>query len=154
MDDFVKAMLSKVLDDVQRVGWHMTGVFPTKDDPPGTPSWAYTTGLAQSKGHPDLIVFSLPFDIAHGVLASAVDVIDEGRAMWPGEDIGEVLVGYPVRTVEVPREGAEEHMGITSWFSDRKPFNALQIVCPDKDRRFPWDEGYAGFAQPVLGSVG
>lgn len=152
-DERIKQVLLTVLDNVERVGWHATGVFPSVNDPPGTMSWMYTTGLAKSQGHPDLILFNLPPDVGHGVLASAVDVIVSGTPLWPGEDIGDVLVGYPVRTVEVPAEAAAEHMGMTSWFHDHEPFTAVQIVCPDKDGRFPWDAGYAGYEQPVLGEV-
>jgi hypothetical protein len=47
---------AKVLGDIQRVGWHVTGVFAQKDEK--GPEWAFSIGLFHSFQHPEVVVLA------------------------------------------------------------------------------------------------
>jgi hypothetical protein len=49
---------AKVLNDIKRVGWHTLGVSPTMGE--DGPNWAFSIGLYQTFGHPEVIVLGLP----------------------------------------------------------------------------------------------
>jgi len=51
---------AKVLQDIQRVGWHVTSVFARKEDE--GPEWAFSIGLFHSFCHPEVIVHGLPLE--------------------------------------------------------------------------------------------
>src|SRR5215470_10153226 len=51
---------AKVLGDIQRVGWHVTGVFAQKNET--GPEWAFSIGLFHSFQQPEVILFGLPFE--------------------------------------------------------------------------------------------
>jgi len=49
----------KLLDDVAEYGWHVIKVL----DQPDAPGWAYSVGLFQNFGHPEIMVFGLDLDL-------------------------------------------------------------------------------------------
>jgi hypothetical protein len=65
-----------------------------------------------------------------------------------------VLEGYEVRFRSVvARESYDTFLGYGCRFYGERSFGVLQCVWPDKEHRFPGDEGAATFlthAQPML----
>ncbi len=57
-------------------GWSVQGVVV---EPPDTgPEWAYSIGLAESYGLPELVVTGLAFDVGHRLINAAADLMIEG----------------------------------------------------------------------------
>lgn len=100
-------LVSKVHRDIERVGWSVIGVFPTEGDEPKA-SYSYTIGLLETEQHPELIVFGLPPEQAHGILSCAVDLIREGTRLEAGRRYGRVLRGFDV---EMPCGSADALTG-------------------------------------------
>jgi hypothetical protein len=68
---------TKVLQDIQRVGWHVIGVFAKEGEK--RPDWAFSIGLFHSFGHPEVVITGLPVERC----MSAVNVI--GQAIRTGK---------------------------------------------------------------------
>jgi hypothetical protein len=151
----------KVLADIREFGFHAKhvrkGVHPEHASrEPTNPVYeagiSYTVGLPYSHGHPELaLVGPLPDDRAHDILWEVVHLIEDGREFAVGDETGDVLVGYPARFGPVSGFWRKEVLTFADWAARRKPFEALQILVPDKAGAFPDDPAYAGAPQPLLG---
>jgi len=140
----------KLLDDVAEFGVHVVHV-PEDDEGPG---YSFTVGLWHSFEQPEIVVFGLDQDIAHDVLNAIADEAAEERKYLADTRHDDVLIGYPVRFLGVPKQRHDDVLGAAVWAYDGADFPAVQLVWPDKQGRWPWEPGVReGFAeaQPVLG---
>lgn len=137
----------KIHDDVRAYGWHIIWVFNAE------PEFAYTIGLHHTFGHPEIIVFGLPREVAHGVLNAVGKDVRAGGVFASGARSEGIVDGYEVVFKPVPQAAYEAHLGWALWYYGAPDFPVLQLVYPDRDRRFPWEADVAdGFraSQPVL----
>lgn len=140
----------QVLDDVETHGVHIVHV-QDEDDSPG---FSFTIGLWHSFEQPEVILFGLEQEVAQDLLNAIADEASEDRKYVDGSRHDDVLVGYPVRFLAVPKERYAEYLGTAVWAYEGMDFPCVQLVWPDKQGRWPWDPGVRdGFAeaQPVLG---
>lgn len=140
----------QVLDDVEAHGLHIVHV-PGDDDAPG---YSFSVGLWHSFEQPEVILFGLDREVAQDLLNAIADEASEDRKYLDGTRHDDVLVGYPVRFLAVPKERYAEHLGPAIRAYEGSDFPCVQLVWPDKQGRWPWDPGVReGFAeaQPVLG---
>jgi hypothetical protein len=103
-----------------------------------------------------VMVFGMPEEVAEDLLNGVADAADEGQRFKHGEEHKKLLVGYAVRFFDVPKEKVAEYLGTAQWAYAGKEFPVLQLVWPDKQQRWPWQEGVRdGFrnSQPILGSL-
>lgn len=128
----------KVINDVEKYGFHVVQV---KDDG-YSPSFAYTIGLYKTYGYPELICFGLSLDLLHSVLWSGKELLD--KQSIPDQNIGyaDFLGDYEVRLLTVDKAWYHYYFGYGIWFNKGKEFPALQIVWPDKQALFPWEEAF------------
>lgn len=128
-------------------GWHVVWVFNAE------PEFAYTIGLHHTFVHPEIIVFGLRREVAHGVLNAVGKDVRAGRRFASGIVSDEIIAGYEVDFRPVPKTAYEAHLGWAIWYYDGADFPALQLVYPDRDGHFPWEpEAAQDFrtSQPVL----
>ena len=58
----------------------------------------------------------------------------------------------PVAFVEIPKDEYLGRFNVTIEIYDNVDFKALQVVTPDADGQFPWDDSSgSGAIQPLLG---
>lgn len=139
----------KILSDVAKFGFHTVYV-------PGdgySPGFAYTIGLYKTYGYPELVCFGLHRDLLHSVLWSGKELLDK----HPQPDL---TIGYPdfigdfdVRLLPVDGAWYKDYFGYGYWFNGSWDFPVLQIVWPDKQALFPWQEGFNPnwrWGQPLL----
>jgi hypothetical protein len=143
---------AKVLGDIQRVGWHVTGVFAQKDEK--GPEWAFSIGLFHSFQHPEVVVFGLPFQRCMDIVNVMGQEVQAGKRYGPGAEYTDILQD-PYRCVfrEVDRQHYSDYVGYALWFYEDDPFPLMQCFWPDKKGLFPWDDGcddYVKTAQPLL----
>lgn len=141
----------KVLQDVAEEGVHIVHV-PGGSDGPG---FSATIGLWFHYEQPEVIVFGLHEEIAEDLLNAVADAADEGKRFKHGENHKDLLVNYVVRFLDVPQEKVADYLGTAQWVYDGAEFPVVQLVWPDKQQRWPWQEGVReGFrdSQPILGS--
>jgi hypothetical protein len=138
----------KVLDDVARYGWHILVVMSAADD---APWFAYTIGLYESFGHPEIITFGL----AHPLMARLLNFVGQeakaGREQAAGTRVSGLLDGLDCTFATFPRSEYHARLGYALWYYDSSQFPVLQLFWPDRDGRFPWDpeaDSHARRCQP------
>ncbi|MGC6488749.1 MAG: DUF4262 domain-containing protein [Planctomycetota bacterium] len=138
---------------LQHIAEHKAHVMHVTDDD-GVPTFSYTVGLWHHFEQPEVIVFGLAVEAAEELLQRVVDAAAEGARFAHGEKHEGLLVGFAARFLAVPDEAARAHLGAATWAYQGAAYRCVQLVWPDKEKRWPWQEGVRqGFrdVQPLLG---
>jgi hypothetical protein len=125
----------KIKKDIEQDGWSTIAVFPTPDDP-GV-HFSYSVGF-QEHDQPEVIVLGLPPDFAHAIIHSLYDKIVAGEKLEDGQRLDEVIEDYQVLLRAIPPGEAPVNVA-KSYYEREVP--ALQVLWPDKEGRFPGEEG-------------
>ncbi len=142
----------ETLDNIRRViaehGWWVGLI----DEDERGPAFAYTIGLYEKLGHPEILLFGLPLASMHGILNTCGGLVRDGHRFADGGSSSEVLEGHDVRfrAVRAP-ESYEQYLGYGCRHYGHAEFPVLQCVWPDKEHEFPGEPGAAAFlaaAQP------
>jgi hypothetical protein len=128
----------KVVTDIEEFGWHVAMIMEEDDGP----SFAYSIGLFQNFGHPEIIIFGLDVEVLHGMINIIGEEVRQGRRYADGESASGVLEGFDVRFQVVARGHYHEHLGYARWFYKDDDFSVLQCLWPDRQGRFPADPGF------------
>lgn len=142
-----------VLRHIAEYGWHFTHVFEDDDGP----SFSYSVGLAASYNHPEIILFGIPKESAHGLVSLIADRAASGAPIDLSTPNDEIIQGYPCVFVEVSRANQQEYALSNCWLYKNDSFSMYQLVWPSEQGLFPWHpEASDGFrwSQPVLGDSG
>jgi hypothetical protein len=119
-----------------------------------TNSFSYTVGLHKSYNHPEMIVFGLPPETAHGVLSDIADKAKAGDAFDLSKPTDELFSNCRAYFVEVPPDVFSEYVLSAIHVNDGENFAVFQIVWPSgKDGLYPWDpdaDPHFVASQPVL----
>lgn len=108
------------------------------------PGYSFSVGLSANYGHPELIIFGLAPDDAHAIINDVRDRVAVGRRFVDGDLSDEFLEdGYKVCFWQVPLMAYRDYLGTALWFygKSERPFPCLQIIWPDRNRKFPWEAG-------------
>ncbi|MDT0393012.1 DUF4262 domain-containing protein [Streptomyces dubilierae] len=125
-----------IVENVQRHGWHVVMV---PEDELG-PGFAYTIGLSHSHGAPELAVFGLGIHDMHRMLNRLGVKSAAGAVLAGGQSHADVVDGQQVALREVDLRWYRTFFGRAIGFYRRPPFPVLQVVWPDADDRFHWEE--------------
>lgn len=139
----------RIIHDVEKYGCHISILEPDNY----LPGFAYTIGLYKTFGHPEIICFGLPAKSMQALLNDACGRIREGLTLTPGKLYKEFLEDYNVLFLEVNKASYRDYVGYAGWFNGNFDFPLLQLVWPDKQRLFPWEENFNPdwkFIQPLL----
>jgi hypothetical protein len=130
----------KLLSDVQQHGWHVLHI-PADES---GPCFSFSVGFYLKFGHPEVLIMGLAQPVAHELINLVGGHLTTGRVYRPRELVGDLVEGFPCSFVSILPEHYREYLGYGMWFyrSLKQPFPALQLVWPDKQGRFPWDDGY------------
>jgi len=143
---------AKVLQDIQRVGWHATGVFASEGEE--GPEWAFSIGLFHSFGHPEIIVMGLPLERCMDVVNVVGEQVQRGHRYDSQHLYADILDDpYKCAFREVNPRHYREYVGYALWFYEDDPFPLMQCFWPDKDNRLPLEDGcneYVKTVQPLL----
>jgi len=125
--------------NIDQYGWHFTGVFP--DGESGLQTYfSYTTGLIE-RGHPEIVVTGLNPNTAHRLVQIAYDeFILNGHVFTDGEE-STGLATLPVRFRTCRADHPEYPLSMGRRLYGVETFPALQMVLPDKDGKWPWEDG-------------
>ena len=129
----------KLLSDVATHGWHVVMI---EGDEEG-PGYLFTVGLYYNYEHPELLIMGLPRDVSYQLLHEAVGQIQKGKKYSAESDDTE-LASFPLAFRSVDIGQYRPYLGYGIWFYENcpTPFPALQMVWPDKEGKFPWQDGY------------
>ncbi|SMB95188.1 hypothetical protein SAMN00120144_1884 [Hymenobacter roseosalivarius DSM 11622] len=140
---------AQIKRDVKEYGWHVGAIEANT----ATPAFAYTIGLWENFKQPEIICFGLPTKTLHLILNDAGEWIRGGKTIELAVDNFDILEAVPVQFRQVEEENIADYFGYGRWFYDYKDFPAIQLIWPDRDKNYPWNENYDEqyeFAQPML----
>lgn len=107
------------------------------------PGFVYSIGLYQKFTHPEIICFGLKTSVMATLINHAKDLLQAGGIILPGKYYNDFLEGYSIQFIEVNKEFYPDYFGYAGWFyGSNAGFPALQIVWPDKQNKFPWEEKF------------
>jgi hypothetical protein len=117
----------------------------------GSPSFAYTFGLFDTCGLPEIVAVGLPHKTAFALLNEAADRLRSGVNVSQGRHAGFFLANVECEFRPVDPKWIKRLMLGAMWFYEGAEFPALQAVYPDLENRFPEDANFdLNFAQPLL----
>ena len=129
-------VLQDAAKDIAEQGVHIVHV-PSSQDGPG---FSASIGLWFHYEHPEVIVFGMSDEEAEDLLNAVADAADEGTSFKPGVNYQDLLVGYPVRFLPLPTDKVTEYLKTAERVYHGVEFPVLQLVWPDKEQRWPWEE--------------
>ncbi len=157
LPDFHIPHAEKIEWMIETDGWALEPVAPNSDTDPPTPGYAYTIGLPELVGFPEVAVFGLTPVAAKGLIGLVVDACRGGTEI----PVGVELVG--LLDNELRCRFAPIDLGVwgaffataASWYRGA-PFGVVQLMYPDRNGFMPYEAGFEQrlrYAQPVVGSV-
>lgn len=141
----IEAVVERARAMIDQHGWMVQGVFPTAED--HGPPYCYTVGLTEC-GLPELCMTGLPPEVARVILNTAASQArDSGEPFYHGQRLSHLgsLLKNNVTLAVVEGLPSEEGVwpGMAYRFYDPFEVRLQQLVWPDDEGRFPWDEGFA-----------
>ena len=129
-----------LLNTIDRHGWQITYV--SSDEKGG--SFAYSIGIYERTGKPEIIVFSLGAELCHGLINDYGHRCAEGEVFEKGRHyegfLDEALFAF-LNVTDASVRG--KYTLSASWYYQTKDYPLLQGVWPDKTTgAFPWEPGY------------
>ena len=140
-----------VLANVEKFGWHCTSVFPRNGE--DAPRFTYSVGLYHSYAQPEFIIFGLDSKVAYSLLDKLASAAATGTMYPLDKPCSELVKGYDCAFVEVPSHRFNDYVFSALWFYADVAFPLYQVVWPDADGKYPWNETYMDdplHRQPVL----
>lgn len=123
-------------------GWHIVVSLAT-EAASGELIHAYTIGLTETCGHPEVVVYGLSLQEATKALQTvATQVKSRNQRFAGGAVYHNVFEGHRAAFRLVPAEKACDALSLACQRYGRGAFRALQLIWPDDADRFPWEEGY------------
>jgi len=139
-----------IKDNIEKFGCHLALLEADNY----MPAFAYSIGLYEKFNHPEIICFGLSTDLLGSLLNHASQLIKGGETLSPGKTYSGFLEGFDVRFIPVDKDFYPDYLGYGCWYYDTDhEFPVLQLVWPDKEQKYPWEETFNPdwqFLQPLL----
>ena len=117
------------------------------------PSFAYSIGLTQTYGHPEVICLGLPNNLGHAIINDVAAIIRGGATIKTGAIYTEIFEGSSATFLKVDARNIGDYFGAALNYYGDKRFDALQLVWTDRNDKFPWEENFEAefiYMQPLL----
>lgn len=145
---------TKILEDVKKYGHHVALLEADNY----LPAFAYTIGLFQTYGHPEIICFGLSVSNMHALLNHAAELAKEkslsSEIILSNKPYADIIEKYEVMFLEVQKAHYADYLGYANWFyKGQQNFPVLQLIWPDQEGLFPWMDKFEQrlqFRQPLL----
>jgi hypothetical protein len=139
-----------VLSNIREFGWHCVNVI--EDD--GHPPWTYTIGLYETWNYPEIIIIGRSRATAHHALNAVATALEKDHRPDLNLPTLDLIPGARCLLLEVSPHYYSDYVGFALWFYRKRHFPLYQIVWPNHESLYPWDENASKpFKewQPVLG---
>jgi len=137
---------TETLNKIEEFGWQTwtVGAEQLKRN------FSYTVGVSDIFGLPELITVGLIPETGGHSLNRAVKLMRDGIDLTKGrfrDIVGEVEVEFQ----SIDPKWMHHVMLRTDWYYEGRDVPALQLIYPDLENRFQWEEGFNDFfRQPIL----
>jgi hypothetical protein len=113
--------------NVREHGWFRTDIFEEE----GHPGFSYSTGVSCASRN----------SLCTKTVAHDIFTCSRGKTVWTPATIAisRNAQGY---VFPVARKFYADHLGWSRWFYAGDDFPCLQIVWPDREGLFPWEDGF------------
>ncbi|MGF1425847.1 DUF4262 domain-containing protein [Kitasatospora sp. LaBMicrA B282] len=142
---------SRIAESIRTYDWHVQGVM-SGGDLPG--DWSYSIGLWHTLRSPEVSFFGIPMQTGMQIVNTLGHRIRDGHPLEPDQWREDVLGGgVPVAIRPVHPSWYLSFFGAGIDFYQRPPWPVTQMFWPDKQGRFPWEEGVeetCRLLQPLL----
>ena len=93
--------------------------------------------------HPEIVIMGLPQETSMALLHDLVNEIQKGKKFKDGT-IDKNLASMSIGFKTVDKSHYDEYLGYGKWFykSLKTEFPTVQYIWPDKEKKFPWKNGY------------
>jgi hypothetical protein len=115
----------------------------------GRPAHTYSIGFFRTFGWPELICIGPRYPIGGALLAVTATFLERGKV--DPFTLCRLSPRLEVCLLQPEMAQVEDWMSWGVKFYRNKPFPALQVVMPDDAGRFPWNAGYDGNYDVLLG---
>lgn len=144
----------QALQDLQlTVQEHGFAIVPVKGNGKDIPGYIYSVGLGQKFGHPELVILGLPDDLIQELVTNIIAQLNKGAMFEDGKVYPGMFSEFAVGFLTIKDEFKSTIMDATAAFYGANQFDAMQVVWPDPQGYFPWeqefDERFAHY-QPAL----
>ncbi|MCL9998652.1 MAG: DUF4262 domain-containing protein [Erythrobacter sp.] len=153
--DGLTAYERDIVENIEKHGCHITGVF----DPDGdAPSFAYSVGFTRTlektgnPDYPEVIMFGLPREVVGPAINSLLAMCAAGQPLVEGERL-EAFFGEYDAVVRLVHETqiVENYLNSAMWYHRTQMGRPLRdvamIVWPDATGLYPWEEGCEAWVQ-------
>lgn len=126
--------------EIRKNGWAVTFILPRDD----LPSYAHTVGMSYS-GRPELLVIGLNLEDAQVLLNGCAALLMKGAILPAQHAKIDTLTHQPIALRKDDPYGSMAAISKSAviWAEETKApeLEFLQIVIPDSNGLFPWEEG-------------
>ena len=138
----------EIVTHIEKYGCHVVMVIGDH-----LPGFAYSIGLYEKFNHPEIICFGLDLKVMMGMINEVCYLLGKGRTFESYKPYDDFLENFDVQFLPVVREFYGDYLGFATSYYNGNDFTAMQMVWPDKENKFPWEEGFYKpwkFKQPLL----
>lgn len=117
------------------------------------PSFAYSIGLYETYGHPEIICIGLKNATAHQIINDAAEQIKNGEKFKHGDISNEIFENGKAGFLSVDPRNIDDYFGTAINYYGHSDFPAIQLVWTDRNDKFPWEEDFEDdfkYIQPLL----
>lgn len=128
-------------ENIARTGLSIQGVF---SDGTG-PSFGYTIGLTETFDAPELLMFGLPLP-AYGMMFNEIAEKMRAGERFKDGHVFDDLANLPCMVKDISLDEAKKYafQCLYHYEGAEKQPRFQMIVLPDREGRFPWQEGFDG----------
>jgi hypothetical protein len=135
----------KIVRFVETHGCFIVSVFDPDDD---VVPFSYSIGFTKSLGQPEVVLFGLPGKTAHPLINDLFRLCQDGLKLVDWAIIDGLVVDYRCIARSVDESWIIQSQFASALWYHRTQMNSaledvVQIVWPDADGIFPWQEGCA-----------
>jgi hypothetical protein len=146
----IESVAAETLARIEKFGFTVVSVSGSHSSVP----FSYTVGLT-GLGEPELMLIGIPVTDASIVLGNLASRVADGQRYKPGDvpadvlgDGYDVMICGPVPAVWCRSQGYPP--GLAGMLYGKEAVRVYQVVYQDRNRLYPWQEGYAVPSQPYL----
>lgn len=137
-------MLAHIADLIEQHGWASMHVGASEE----FPNFTYTIGFSDLN-HPEIILTGLAPAVAQGILSGIYHEIKEQGVTFKDGDTVEKLANLPIHFLQVSEANKRNTCFLTHDHYGYWNFSVLQMIWPDAEGNFPWNEHYETRLIPV-----
>lgn len=126
----------KALTDINEFGCHILHVMEDKENP----CFSYSIGIQKVSNQPEIIITGLKFELSHSIINNYNNQIKLGKSFKTDTFYDGFLENFEIMFKKVNKIYFQEYFGWARWLYKGDNFNALQLIYPNVDGIWPWDE--------------